>query len=107
MIISGGFNIYANEVESALNSHPAVLMSAVVGIPHEEWGEAIHAEVMLKEGVSAYPTELIEHVRNELGGYKTPKTIDIVSEIPVSVVGKVLRRNVREKYWEESGRKVG
>ncbi|MAX49089.1 MAG: long-chain fatty acid--CoA ligase, partial [Rhodospirillaceae bacterium] len=97
----------ANEVESALNSHPAVLMSAVVGVPHEEWGEAVHAEVMLKEGASANPAELIEHVRNELGGYKTPKTIDIVSEIPMSVVGKVLRRNVREKYWGEAGRKVG
>ena len=107
MIISGGFNIYANEVESALNSHESVLMSAVVGIPHEEWGEAVHAEVMLKESASANPIELIEHVRAQLGGYKTPKTVDIVDEIPVSVVGKVLRRTVREKYWDVDGRKVG
>ena len=107
MIISGGFNIYANEVESALNSHESVLMSAVVGIPHEEWGEAVHAEVMLKEGASAHCADLIEHVRAQLGGYKTPKTVDVVSELPVSVVGKVLRRKVREKYWNEDGRKVG
>lgn len=107
MIISGGFNIYANEVEGALNSHPAVLMSAVVGIPHEEWGEAVHAEVMLKEGASANSEDLIEHVRTQLGGYKTPKTVHLVSELPVSVVGKVLRRKVREKYWAETNRKVG
>ena len=82
-------------------------MSAVVGIPHEEWGEAIHAEVMLKEGASVTPDTLREHVRSELGGYKTPKTIDVVAELPVSVVGKVLRRKVREKYWAETKRKVG
>jgi acyl-CoA synthetase (AMP-forming)/AMP-acid ligase II len=107
MIISGGFNIYANEVESALNSHPAVLMSAVVGVPHEEWGESVHAEVMLKEGAEVEEAALIQHVRNELGGYKTPKSVEIVEEIPTSVVGKVLRRQVRQKYWEEAGRKVG
>ena len=107
MIISGGFNIYANEVEAALNSHAAVLMSAVVGIPHEEWGEAVHAEVMLKDRASVSPEELIEYVRTQLGGYKTPKTINVVSELPVSVVGKVLRRKVRQKYWDQTSRKVG
>lgn len=107
MIISGGFNIYANEVEAAINSHPAVLMSAVVGIPHDEWGEAIHAEVMLKPGAEAEPEELLAHVRDELGGYKTPKTIQLVPDLPVSVVGKVLRRQVREKYWTDIQRKVG
>lgn len=107
MIISGGFNIYANEVESALNSHEAVLMSAVVGIPNEEWGEAVHAEVMLKEGAAVETADLIQHVRDQLGGYKTPKTVEVVEQLPVSVVGKVLRRQVREKYWNEAGRKVG
>lgn len=107
MIITGGFNVYANEVESALDSHPAVLMSAVVGIPHEEWGEAIHAEVTLKTGAEAEPVELIEHVREQLGGYKSPKTVAVVEELPVSAVGKVLRRQVREKYWSSEERKVG
>ena len=82
-------------------------MSAVVGKPHEEWGEAIHAEVMLKEGETVTPDKLQAYVRSELGGYKTPKTIDLVAELPVSVVGKVLRRKVREKYWAETNRKVG
>lgn len=99
MIISGGFNIYANEVESALNSHPNVMMSAVVGIPNEEWGEAVHAEVMLRGDGEATEQELIGHVKKSLGSYKAPKTIIIVDEIPTSVVGKVLRRKVREKYW--------
>jgi fatty-acyl-CoA synthase len=107
MIISGGFNIYANEVEGVINSHPAVLMSAVVGIPHDEWGEAVHAEVMLKEGATVSPGDLLDHVRSDLGGYKTPKTIELVAELPISAVGKVLRRKVREKYWANAERKVG
>ena len=107
MIITGGFNVYANEVESALNSHPAVLMSAVIGIPHEEWGEAIHAEVTLKAGAMAADEELIDHVKDQLGGYKAPKTVQIVDELPLSAVGKVLRRRVREKYWTSEERKVG
>jgi len=102
MIISGGFNIYANEVESALNSHADVLLAAVVGIPHEEWGEAVHAEVILREGVSLTELELITHVKSLIGKYKAPKTILIVEHIPTSVVGKVLRRKVREKYWNAS-----
>lgn len=107
MIISGGFNVYANEVEAAINSHPAVFMSAVVGIPDEEWGEAVHAEVMLKESETVSSEELLSHVRNELSGYKTPKTVQLVAELPVSAVGKVLRRKVREKYWDDTSRKVG
>jgi fatty-acyl-CoA synthase len=62
---------------------------------------------MLKEGESVDPDELQAYVRNELGGYKTPKSIEVVSELPVSVVGKVLRRKVRERYWTETNRKVG
>ncbi len=102
MIISGGFNIYANEVESALNSHADVFLAAVVGIPHEEWGEAVHAEVILRDNVSLTDLELIAHVKNLIGSYKAPKTILIVEQIPTSVVGKVLRRKVREKYWSEA-----
>jgi fatty-acyl-CoA synthase len=106
MIISGGFNVYAIEVESAINSNPNVLMSAVVGIPHEEWGEAVHAEVVLKEGAQASPEELIAHVKGKIGSYKAPKSVAIVTELPMSVVGKVLRRVVRERYWQGHGRRV-
>ncbi|MEW5008795.1 MAG: AMP-binding protein [Cycloclasticus sp.] len=107
MIISGGFNVYATEVESAINGHSAVFMSAVVGVPHDEWGEAVHAEVMLREGQTLDQQELIDFVKEQLGSYKAPKTILLVDELPMSVVGKVLRRNVREKYWQDSGRRIG
>ncbi len=106
MIISGGFNVYAIEVESAINSHPGVVMSAVVGVPHPEWGEVVHAEVMLKTGVNVGADELIAHVKSRIGSYKAPKSIVIVGELPISVVGKVLRRTVREKYWKDRGRRV-
>ena len=106
MIISGGFNVYAVEVEAALAAHPAVLMAAVVGIPHPEWGEAVHAEVILRADASISAAELIAHAKEKLGGYKTPKTLDFVTALPTSVVGKVLRREVREKYWQGMARKV-
>ena len=106
MIVTGGFNVYASEVEAVLAEHPAVLMSAVVGIPDEMWGEAIHAEVILKQGASAEPEALIEHVKQRLARYKAPKSVAIVSELPQSAVGKVLRRQVREKYWVGHQRRV-
>ena len=107
MIISGGFNVYAVEVEAALAAHPAVLMAAVIGVPHPEWGEAVHAEVMLRAGAQATEAELIEHAKAALGSYKAPKTLSFVETLPTSVVGKVLRREVREKYWQGMDRKVG
>lgn len=106
LIITGGFNVYAVEVESALNSHPSVSIAAVIGVPHEEWGEAVLAEVVLKEGEQATSAELIEHVKLKLGRFKAPKSVVFVNELPVSVVGKVLRRHVRDKYWKGQARRV-
>jgi fatty-acyl-CoA synthase len=106
MIITGGFNVYAVEVEAALNAHPAVSMSAVVGVPHEEWGEAVHAEVVLKSAALADAEALIEHVKGRLGRFKAPKSVRFVDALPVSVVGKVLRRQVRDKYWLDRSRRV-
>jgi acyl-CoA synthetase (AMP-forming)/AMP-acid ligase II len=106
MIISGGFNVYAVEVEATLAAHPAVLMAAVVGIPHAEWGEAVHAEVILRSGATVTEQELIAQAKARLGGYKAPKSLVFVNELPTSVVGKVLRRQVREKYWQGAARKI-
>lgn len=106
MIISGGFNVYAVEVEAALAEHPAVLMSAVVGRPHPEWGEAVHAEIVLREGAGAGERELIDHVKARLGGYKAPKSVAFVDTLPLSPVGKVLRREVRQRYWENAARSI-
>lgn len=106
MIISGGFNVYAIEVEAALNSHPAVANSAVVGIPHEEWGEAVHAEVVLRADAVASIEELIAHVKDRIARYKAPKTVTFVKELPTSSVGKILRRHVRDKYWRSESRRI-
>jgi fatty-acyl-CoA synthase len=106
MIISGGFNIYASEVEVAINSHPAVLMSAVIGIPSAEWGEAVHAEVVLRPGQDVDPKLLIGHVKLAIGAIKAPKSIAFVAELPLSAVGKVLRRKVQDKYWQGSARRI-
>ena len=108
MIITGGFNVYASEVESALNAHPSVLMSAVVGVPSAEWGEAVHAEVVLRPGAAAIAEpHLIAHVKTAIGPIKAPKTIAFVEALPLSAVGKVLRRKVQDKYWTEGERRIG
>ncbi len=106
MIISGGFNVYASEVEAALLSHPSVMQAAAVGVPHPEWGEAVHGEVVLNTGATVSAAELIAHVRQRLGGHKTPKSVSVVGELPTSSAGKVLRRVVREKYWQGRERRV-
>jgi fatty-acyl-CoA synthase len=106
MIITGGFNVYAVEVEAALSEHPAVVMSAVVGVPHPDWGEAVHAEVILRQDMTISADELIDFVKARLGSYKTPKTIRIIDELPLSPVGKVLRRQVKERYWVGQARRV-
>ena len=99
MIISGGFNVYAVEVEAAINAYPGVLMSAVVGIPHEDWGEAVHADIVLSPDTRSFDLEALRlHLREILGGYKSPKTISIVTELPLSAAGKVMRREVRDRY---------
>jgi long-chain acyl-CoA synthetase len=107
MIISGGENIYCVEVENALYTHPAVLEAAVVGIPDETWGEAIHAVVVCKPGTSVSSDELIAHARTQIAGYKTPRSIEFRTEaLPKSGAGKILKRDLREKYWVGKSRRV-
>lgn len=107
MIISGGFNIYAVEVEAALASHPAVLNSAVVGLPHPDWGEAVHAEVQLREGHAVEAAELVAHVKQQLGSYKAPKSIRFTDALPLTAVGKVLRRKVRDALLGRAAQNSG
>lgn len=106
MIISGGFNVYAQEVENALNTHPAVQASAVVGVPDEYWGEAVRGVVVLKPGASASEEEIMLFCKENLTRYKVPKRIDFVEQLPVSTVGKVLRRELRKKYWGDTKRHI-
>jgi len=107
MIISGGFNIFPFEVESALMEHPSVQDCAVIGVPDEKWGEAVKACVQLKPGETANADDLIEHARARVGSMKAPKSIDFVASLPRSPVGKVLKRELRAPYWVGRTRQVG
>jgi long-chain acyl-CoA synthetase len=106
MIISGGENVYTTETENALYEHPAVLEAAVLGIPDERWGEAVHAVVVLRDGASAGEQELIDHCKGLIAGYKCPKSVEIKAEpLPKSGAGKILKTELRKPYWE--GRETG
>jgi len=107
MIISGGFNVYAVEVEAAICSLEDVKMAAVVGIPHDEWGESVHAEVVIRDGASLSKEAIMQYVKEKLGSYKAPKSIEFVKELPLTPVGKLLRKEVREKYWLDHDRRIG
>jgi acyl-CoA synthetase (AMP-forming)/AMP-acid ligase II len=106
MIISGGFNVYPAEIERVIADHPAVQDCAVVGAPHEEWGECVTAVVELKAGATVADNELIAWCRARLSGVKTPKAVHVTAELPRSPVGKVLRRKVREQFWAGRGRTI-
>lgn len=107
MIVTGGFNVFGAEVEKAINSHPAVVDVAVVGVPDEKWGEAIKAVVQLKPDAAVSAEELMALCKDQLGGVKTPKSVDFVDALPRSPVGKVLKREIRDQYWKNQSRRVG
>lgn len=107
MIISGGNNVYPREVEEVLIQHPKVADCVVFGIPDEYWGEAVHAVIVLTEPDAVSDRELIAFCGENMAGYKKPKAIDFTDALPVSGYGKVLRREVRAKYWEGQGGQIG
>ena len=96
MIISGGENVYSAEVENALASHPAVHQVAVIGLPDPRWGERVHAVAILRPGVTCEPDELRRHCRELIAGYKVPKSVSFVEEMPLSPAGKVLKTALRK-----------
>jgi len=106
MIISGGFNVYPSEVEQVIWSHPAVQDCAVIGVPDDKWGEAVKAVVELNAGQSVSADELIALCKDKLGSVKAPKTVEFVDTLPRSPVGKVLKKDLRAKYWQDSARKI-
>ena len=108
MIITGGENVYCIEVEAALTSHAAVLEAAVFGIPHEKWGESVHAVVTVAPGAELTQEDLIAHCRRSIGGFKLPCSIDVQFEpLPKSGAGKVLKNRLREPYWRGLERQLG
>ncbi|MFT4768753.1 MAG: acyl-CoA synthetase (AMP-forming)/AMP-acid ligase II, partial [Glaciecola sp.] len=106
MIISGGENIYSTQVEAAIHQHPDVLESAVFGIPDDEWGEAVKAVVVLKPGASATAEDIITTASLHLASYQKPRSVDFVDSLPKAPTGKILKRELRDPYWQQRGAKV-
>ncbi len=106
MIISGGENIYPAEVESAIYGHPDVLEVAVIGIPDPKWGEAVKAVCVPKPGHEVDAKSIVAWTRDRIAGYKVPKTVDVIAALPRNATGKILRRELREPYWEGYDRQV-
>lgn len=107
MIVSGGENVYPAEVENALFAHPDIADVAVIGVPDEKWGEAVKACVVMAEGKRLAEDEIIAFARERIAGYKLPKSVDFVTALPRNPSGKILRRELREPYWEGHTRRVG
>ena len=106
MIISGGENIYSTQVESAIHQHPGVLECAVIGVPDDEWGEAVRAVVVMKSGETATEQDIIETAKKHLASYQKPRGVDFVESLPKAPTGKILKRDLREPYWNNNSRKV-
>lgn len=107
MIVSGGENVYSAETEQAVYQHPAVAECAVIGIPHDAWGEEVHAVVVLKPGESVTEAELIAHCKTLIAGYKCPKSVTFREEpLPLSGAGKILKKDLRAPFWEGQDRNV-
>jgi len=106
LIVSGGENIYPAEAERILLEHPAVSDAAVVGVPDSRWGEVAKAVVVLKPGSSVSSEEIVQYVRQRLAHFKCPTSVDFVETLPRNAAGKVLKRQLREPYWEGHSRRI-
>jgi long-chain acyl-CoA synthetase len=107
MIVSGGENVYSSETERAVYQHPAVAECAVIGIPHDAWGEQVHAIVVLKAGETVTEQELVDHCKTLIAGFKCPRSITFRDEpLPLSGAGKILKKDLRAPFWKDQGRNV-
>jgi acyl-CoA synthetase (AMP-forming)/AMP-acid ligase II len=106
MIISGGENVYPAEVENVIYQHPAVFECSVVSAPDPKWGEIVQAVVVLKPGEKVTEQEIIEHCKKTLAGYKCPKAVAFWEAIPKTVVGKIIKKDIKAKFWGGKDRMV-
>lgn len=106
MVISGGFNVYPSEVESVLYEHASVADACVFAIPDDKWGEAVAAHIVLKPGLAGDSAALDRFCAERLGGFKRPRHIEFVQQLPKNPNGKVMRRAVQAPYWANHARKV-
>ena len=107
MIVTGGENVYPAEVENALYGHPDIADVAVIGVPDEKWGEGVKAIIVAKAGCTPIEADIIAYAKTRIAGYKCPKSVDVVDALPRNASGKVLRRQLREPYWQGVERRVG
>jgi len=106
MIITGGENVYPREVEEVLYRHPAVMGASVIGVPDEKWVERVHAVIVLKEGNKATEDEMIAFCKQQLARYKAPRSVEFAESLPKNPQGKILKREIRERYWKGEERKI-
>lgn len=106
MIITGGENVFPREVEEILYRHPDVHEAAIIGIPDPYWVEKVHAVVSLKKGANCTAEELVAFCKKNMAGYKSPKSVEFMDTLPKNAAGKIMKRELREKYWADSGRKI-
>ena len=107
MVISGGENVYSAEVENAIYQHDAVVECAVIGIPHEKWGEQVHAIVRLAEGQDTDEAAIIAHCHEWVANYKCPRSVSFeTNPLPLSGAGKILKTELRKPYWEGHEKQV-
>ena len=107
MIIRGGENIYPAEIEAALEQHPNIYDAAVFGVPSEEWGESVHAVVVVEPPGALSDAEVMAHAREHLAGYKVPRSVSFLDELPRTGSGKILKRELRAPYWAGRASQVG
>jgi fatty-acyl-CoA synthase/long-chain acyl-CoA synthetase len=107
MIISGGMNIYPAEIEAALEQHQDIFDVAVFGIPSDDWGEAVHATVVLAPGTSLTEADVTAFAREHLASYKAPRSVTFTDELPRTGSGKILKRQLRAPFWAGRSRQVG
>ena len=106
MIVSGGENVYPAEVEGVLMGHPEILECAVIGVPDPKWGETVKAVVVRRAGATLTEAALLEWTRDKLAGFKRPRSVDFIDTLPRNASGKLLKRTLREPYWQGYARRV-
>ncbi|WP_424991583.1 class I adenylate-forming enzyme family protein [Nocardia nova] len=107
LIVSGGFNVFPSEVEAAVAAVPGVQEVAVVGVPDPKWGETVLAVVVAEPGSTVTGTDVMDGCRAAIAGYKLPRRVEFVEELPKTSSGKLMRRDLRRTYWAHSDRNVG
>ena len=98
--------MFSREIEDAVMAHPAVAMCAVIGIPSDRWGEAVHAVVVLRPGETATEDDVLAVASERLAAFKKPRSLEIVAELPIGGTGKILKRELRKRYWEGHDRPI-